>query len=470
MVAPGGDDHDRRRTAARRGAPADRRTGSAGDRTSASGPGAPCARTTAPTAPPGTTSRTITPARAPTAGTRTASPASATATRGSASRWRCGTAAIRSSRSGCSASPATKATTARTSRSTTSTSTPRRPTRTCGCSTSIRRRRFPTPSWSTRTGAAVARAPEFELIDTGVFDDDRYFDVFVEYAKADADDMLMRITVVNRGPEAAPLHVLPTVWFRNTWSWNGDARKAARCDAPPSAGGCAVDAGRHAALRHAAGSTSRARPQLLFTENETNTRRLFGDRQRPAPTPRTASTTSSSTAQRGAVNPARTAPRPPRTTRSTSGRRRRQPSLIRLRLSRRTAPDAAAIRWPTRSTTIVRAAAARGRRVLRARSIPRDLSDDERRGHAPGLAGLLWSKQFYHYVVKDWLDGDPAQPPPPPERQRRAQPRVDASLQRRRHLDAGQVGVPVVRGVGPGVPLRPARARRLRLRQGAARS
>ena len=83
------------------------------------------------------------------------------------------------------------------------------------------------------------------------------------------------------------------------------------------------------------------------------------------------------------------------------------------------------------------------------------------------FAGLLWSKQFYHYVVRDWLDGDPGQPPPP-RAPARPQPRLDASLQRRRHLDAGQVGVPVVRGVGSRVPLRPAGAGRLRVRQGAA--
>ena len=84
------------------------------------------------------------------------------------------------------------------------------------------------------------------------------------------------------------------------------------------------------------------------------------------------------------------------------------------------------------------------------------------------FAGLLWTKQFYHYDVQRWLDGDPAQPPPPPERLDGPQPRVDAPLQRRRHLDARQVGVSVVRGVGPRVPLRPARARRPGLRQGAA--
>ena len=116
--------------------------------------------------------------------------------------------------------------------------------------------------------------PEYELIDTGAFDEDRYFDVFVEYAKVDAEDLLMRVTVCNRGPETAPLHVLPTVWFRNTWSWNGDARKGV-LQARPATGDCAVIEadtiryGRRWIYFDGA-------PELLFTENETNTRRLFG--------------------------------------------------------------------------------------------------------------------------------------------------------------------------------------------------
>ena len=85
---------------------------------------------------------------------------------------------------------------------------------------------FPYASWWTRTGAAGKDQPEYELLDTGVFDDDRYFDVFVEYAKADVEDILIRITVSNRGPEAAKLRLLPTIWFRNTWSWGDGQRRA----------------------------------------------------------------------------------------------------------------------------------------------------------------------------------------------------------------------------------------------------
>ena len=110
---------------------------------------------------------------------------------------------------------------------------------------------------------------EYELLDTGVFDRDRYWDVFVEYAKASPEDLLVEITVCNRGPEAATLHVLPTLWFRNTWSWGGDApRPGLRRTAPD------VVAASHAELGTRFLSCEGA-TALLFTENETNTERLF---------------------------------------------------------------------------------------------------------------------------------------------------------------------------------------------------
>src|SRR6185503_9774960 len=105
--------------------------------------------------------------------------------------------------------------------------------------------------------------PEFELIDTGIFDDNRYFDVFVEYAKASPDDILIRITATNRGPEAAPLHVLPTLWFRNTWAWDGDGN-----DARPSL--TALDGSTIAAAHSVVGDhvfQASAGATLLFTDN-----------------------------------------------------------------------------------------------------------------------------------------------------------------------------------------------------------
>ena len=118
-------------------------------------------------------------------------------------------------------------------------------------------------------------APEFELLDTGVFDDDRYFDVFIEYAKAAADDILIVVTVVNRGPEAAPLHVLPTLWFRNTWSWDRDTERP-RLRAIDRLSDCVVVRGVHPTLTRAFRLFCEGEPELLFTENETNFRRLWG--------------------------------------------------------------------------------------------------------------------------------------------------------------------------------------------------
>src|ERR1043166_6914068 len=154
--------------------------------------------------------------------------------------------------------------------------------------------------------------PEFELLDTGIFDDDRYFDVFVEYAKAGPEEILMRVTVHNRGPEAAPIHLLPQLWFRNTWSWKPDAKKpslrAAReggvfAEHPelgdywlyteplintglqPGAGttgrgknrlnGLPVSAAATTGLKPGVNETSTGKPELLFCENETNARRLY---------------------------------------------------------------------------------------------------------------------------------------------------------------------------------------------------
>src|SRR5215831_8876917 len=142
---------------------------------------------------------------------------------------------------------------------------------------------------------------EYELIDTGVFNDNRYFDVFVEYAKADPDDMLVSITVHNRGPEAASLHLLPTIWFRNTWSWGGDVR---RPELFAVDNGSAAIALSHPELGqrflHAEGAAA-----LLFTENETNNARLFHTANR-TPYVKDGIHNYIVRGQHGAVNPAKT--------------------------------------------------------------------------------------------------------------------------------------------------------------------
>ena len=144
--------------------------------------------------------------------------------------------------------------------------------------------------------------PEYELLDTGVFDQDRYFDVFVEYAKASPEDMLIRITVHNRGPEAATLHLLPTLWFRNDWSWGDEvARPTLRQLAQDESGGIVALWQRDLGERF---FYAAAAPDLLFTENETNAQRLWGA-PNPSPYVKDGIGNFIVTGQQDAVNPAK---------------------------------------------------------------------------------------------------------------------------------------------------------------------
>src|ERR1700685_3425607 len=132
---------------------------------------------------------------------------------------------------------------------------------------------FPYTRLVEENGRRNREQPEFELLDTGVFAEDRYFDVFIEYAKADVEDILIRITAVNRGPEPATLHLLPSLWFRNTWSWGKDPRRPALCKA------ARLENCNYVELQHwqygKRWLVCAGQPQLLFTENETNYPRLF---------------------------------------------------------------------------------------------------------------------------------------------------------------------------------------------------
>jgi hypothetical protein len=250
---------------------------------------------------------------------------------------------------------------------------------------------------------------EFELVDTGVFDEDRYFDVFVEYAKVDSDDLLARITVVNRGPEAAPLRLLPTVWFRNTWAWNGETTRQRMCQAADPPAGTSVIAIDHRDLGarwlYCAGA-----PGLLFTENDTNTERLFGyangaryfkDGIDEAVVKRRSSAVNpGQTGTRAAAHYALTLPAGETTT-------------VLLRLSDK---EPAAVRDPFADADDVFERRLQEANEFYDTVIPRDLSSDARSVMRQSLGGLLWSKQFYHYVIRDWLQGDPQQPAPPASR------------------------------------------------------
>ena len=229
---------------------------------------------------PGSTSPTTRPAAAPIAGARTGCSASPTASAGCALRWRCGTAATRSSRSGSSASTGPEGNHGEDVKECYFylDSTPTHSY--LKALYKYPQAEFPYARLVEENRRRGKREPEFELADTGVFDEDRYFDVFAEYAKADPDDILIRITVANRGPEAATLHLLPTLWFRNTWIWGCrhegcwikprmQALARTRWSRPSTS-----TFGSHV---FAAGpGPDGAPPLLLFTENETNTRKLFG--------------------------------------------------------------------------------------------------------------------------------------------------------------------------------------------------
>ena len=246
------------------------------------------------------------------------------------------------------------------------------------------------------------QAPEFELLDTGVFAENRYFDVEVEYAKADAEDILIRIHATNRGPEAAAIDLLPTVWFRNTWSWypNAPRPQLRRAGAPHPC--IELEEARYGRrFLHCDGS-----PALLFTDNETNTARLY-ENANGHPYTKDAFHRFLIGGEHGAVNP------DGHGTKAAAHYRLFVPAggtvTVRLRLNDRE-PDAE--RFDRTFDDIVAQ-----RRVdadeFYASVIPSSLPGDAQNVARQAFAGLLWSKQYYHYVVRDWLTGDPAQPKPP---------------------------------------------------------
>ncbi len=242
---------------------------------------------------------------------------------------------------------------------------------------------------------------EYELMDTGVFDDDRYFDVFVEYAKADAEDILIQVTIANRGPEAATLHVLPTLWFRNRWGWGNGKGKA-----KPS---LKANSGAVEILHHTFGERflyCDGGPELLFTDNETNARRLYGAE---------ANGHYKDGINDYVVNGAMNAVNPANTGTKAAAHyvlavEAGATKTIRLRLSHE------ANRAPFADFDPIFQQRQHEADEFYETVIPTDVCDDNRNVMRQAFAGMLWSKQFYHYVVEDWLKGDPNQPPPPAER------------------------------------------------------
>ena len=247
--------------------------------------------------------------------------------------------------------------------------------------------------------------PEFELLDTGVLDRDRYFDIFTEYAKADPDDILIRITAVNRAGEPATLHLLPTLWFRNTWAWQPGLARPVLRRAAGAENSAAIDV--EEATLGAYRFTCEGQPKLLFTENDTNAHALWGlgDGKTYA---KDGFHRYIVQGEQDAVNPALTGTKACAWYRLDLGPG--ETRVIRLRLT--LATDASRM---VRDIDGIFA-----ERILEADEFysfaPPTLSEDARRVQRQAFAGLLWSKQYYHFVVENWLMGDPGQPKPPESR------------------------------------------------------
>ena len=275
---------------------------------------------------------------------------------------------------------------------------------------------------------------EYELLDTGIFNDDRYFDVFVEYAKESPEDVLIRITVHNRGPEAARLRVLPTLWFRNTWSWGDDDRKPSLREVGPGA----IQAS-HQELGeywlHCDGA-----PELLFTENESNAQRLWGQ-PNASPYVKDAFHQYIISGHSEAVNPAKTGTKaaahytldvpgggsktvrlrlataemkllgaklrgifakfseavPPSFAKATEGSPRLHPRSKLRGIRRRRIKNAFGGFEKTFKSRIADAD------EFYDRIAPNSLNEDQRRVHRQALAGMLWSKQYYYFDLERWL-------------------------------------------------------------------
>ncbi|MFO0676084.1 MAG: glucosidase [Polyangiaceae bacterium] len=265
-------------------------------------------------------------------------------------------------------------------------------------------RAFPYAELGAMSDAAGVLRPEPELGDTGIFDDDRYFDVFVEYAKATKDDVLVRVTIVNRGPEEASLELLPTLWFRNTWSWTPTASR-------PSLVRDASCEGEVALARHEhlgdLWFSSDASGELVFTENETNDARLFGSAN-ASPYVKDAFHELVVDGKASAVNPAKVG------TKCAFRHRLRvgagESRVVRLRISNERPSGS----WDDFDAIV-------GKRLAEADEffaavMPKELEPDARLVYRQAVAGLLWTKQFYHLDVDRWLRGDVLGPPPPESR------------------------------------------------------
>jgi hypothetical protein len=250
-------------------------------------------------------------------------------------------------------------------------------------------REFPYCDLVETNGRRSRQEFEYELLDTGIFNDDRYFDVFLEYAKADPENLLIRITVHNRGPEAARLRVLPTLWFRNTWSWGvDDTKPSLHAEAPGIIRASHRELGEYWLYSEGA-------PELLFTENETNSQRLWST-PGASPYAKDAFHTYLISGLKDAVNPNRAG------TKAAAHYVLEVPAgesqTVRLRLG------SGSVQKPFADFDQVFNLRQVEADEFYNRITPKSLKEDERRVHRQALAGMLWNKQFYYFDLERWLD------------------------------------------------------------------
>jgi len=289
--------------------------------------------------------------------------------------------------------------------------------------------RFPYEELVSANYGRPKSAPDFELWDTDILREQRYFDISLEYAKVDPDDLFICVTATNRGPESADLHILPTLWFRNTWSWGRDNRRPVLRASSDLASHYLTIQASHPGLGdynlHCEGARD-----LLFTENETNSERVFSLPNRQ-PFVKDGINDFIVDGKKGAVNPERIGTKAAAhyvvTIKPGDSQR------IRLWFGRvseaalkERSGEPGELPSPVCLPILNQAAFARFDSMLRQRKeeadefyaalAPSCLGEEHRLIQRQALAGMLWTKQFYHYVVEHWLDGDPNLPPPPEER------------------------------------------------------
>ena len=253
--------------------------------------------------------------------------------------------------------------------------------------------------------------PEYELLDTGIFDEDRYFDIFIEYAKNSDEDILIKVTAHNRGDEEKPLHILPTLWFRNTWSWFKDAQKPKLKIYSQQDNYSVIEADHHSLgkrwlyCNYPVGTNGLP---LLFTENETNTEVLFGQKN-ASPYVKDGINNYVVNDNKEAINSTQIGSKfsahyqlsiPPG-----------ESQTIQLRLC-----DSDSLSDPFAEYENIFNQRKQEADEFYNWICPYSITEDRRSVQRQAFAGMLWSKQFYYYIVEDWLQGDPDSFPPPPSR------------------------------------------------------